>query len=131
MMADHQLNPPGTECETKRGGIFRSNLSSTWIDLGLLALGLNPKLGFGGNGAYGFDSIALSDKISVQSQIVAVINTTEYWLGFMGLGITPTNFSAAANGTSSDSKTYLSSLAEKVIPSRSYGYTAGAYYREN
>lgn len=50
----------------------------------------------------------------------------------MGLGITPTNFSAAANGTNSDRKTYLSSLAEtaKVIPSRSYGYTAGAYYRE-
>lgn len=132
MMADHQLNPPGTECETKRGGIFHSNQSSTWTDVGLFRLGLDPKLGFGGNGAYGFDSIALSDQLSVQSQTVAVINTTDYWLGFMGLGITPTNFSAAANGTNSDKKTYLSSLAEtaKVIPSRSYGYTAGAYYRE-
>lgn len=132
MMADHPLNSPGTECETKRGGIFHSNQSSTWTDVGLFALGLDPKLGFGGNGAYGFDSIALSDKLSVQSQTVAVINTTEYWLGFMGLGIIPSNFSAAANGTNSDRKTYLSSLAEtaKAIPSRSYGYTAGAYYRE-
>lgn len=51
----------------------------------------------------------------------------------MGLGITPTNFSAAANGTSTDRKTFLSSLAEtsRIIPSHSYGYTAGAYYREN
>lgn len=132
------------ECETKRGGIFHSNESSTWNETGLYALGLDPELGFGGNGDYGFDSIALSDQISVSSQTVGVINTTEYWLGFMGLGITPTNFSngatpanftngvAPGNISSADQKTFLSSLVETVglIPSHSYGYTAGAYYRK-
>ena len=133
-----------TECEKERGGIFHSNGSSTWKRTGLYALGLDPKLGFGGNGDYGFDSIALSDEISAPSQTVGVINTTEYWLGFMGLGITPTNFSngatpanfsngvPAANISSADQKTFLSSLVETVglIPSLSYGYTAGAYYRK-
>ncbi|MCJ1470921.1 hypothetical protein MMC07_009569 [Pseudocyphellaria aurata] len=131
------------ECEKKRGGIFRSDNSSTWVKASSFALGLDPELGFGGNGDYGFDSIALSEQISVPSQTIAVINTTEYWLGFMGLGITPTNFSAGAiaqnssngtpapNVTNVDQKTFLSSLVETkdLIPSHSYGYTAGAYYR--
>lgn len=133
-----------SECETKRGGIFESVNSSTWVKTSIFALGLDPNLGFSGNGDYGFDSIALSDEISVQSQTLAVFNTTEYWLGFMGLGVTPTNFSSGAiaanssngtpapNVTNVDQKTFLSSLAETkdLIPSLSYGYTAGAYYRE-
>lgn len=134
----------GSECETKRGGIFNSHNSSTWVRSGGFALGLDPELGFGGSGDYGFDTIALSEQVSVKSQTVAVINTTEYWLGFMGLGITPTNFSRgdvaanssngtpAPNVTNVDQKTFLSSLmeTEKLIPSHSYGYTAGAYYRK-
>lgn len=134
----------GSECETKRGGIFHSNNSSTWVKSGTFALGLDPSLGFGGNGEYGFDSIALSEQVSVQSQTVAVINTTEYWLGFMGLGIISTNFSSGAvaanssngtpapNVTNVDQKTFLSSLVENanLIPSHSYGYTAGAYHRK-
>ncbi|MCJ1271280.1 hypothetical protein MMC22_011180 [Lobaria immixta] len=133
----------GSECEVKRGGIFHSDNSSTWVKSGSFALGLDPQLEFGGNGDYGFDSIALSEQISVKSQAVAVINTTEYWLGYMGLGIIPTNFSSGAiaanssngtpapNVTNVDQKSFLSSLMETegLIPSHSYGYTAGAYYR--
>lgn len=62
----------------------------------------------------------------------------------MGLGITPTNFSSGATATNSsngtpapnltniDQKTFLSSLVETndLIPSHSYGYTAGAYHRK-
>lgn len=110
----------------ERGGLFRPATSSTWHALGPYALGLDPQLEFGGYGAYGFDSIALSDRISVPSQIVGVINTTDYWLGLLGLGIKPTNF------TSDDTKTFLSNMIENqsLIPSHSYGFTSGAHYRE-
>lgn len=89
-------------------------------------LGLDPQLGFTGDGKYGFDNISLSEGISVPSQVVGVINTTEYWLGFFGLGVEPTNF------TSADKPTFLDSMVEtmSLIPSHSYGYTAGAYYRK-
>ena len=115
-----------TECLTKRGGVFQSNESSTWADQGPFGLGLDPQLGFSGDGIYGFDNISLSDEISVPSQVVGVINTTDYWLGFFGLGVQPTNF------TSADKPTFLDSMVEimSLIPSHSYGYTAGAYYRK-
>ncbi|CAF9910717.1 MAG: hypothetical protein ALECFALPRED_006806 [Alectoria fallacina] len=114
-----------TECLTKRGDVFQSNESTTWADQGPFVLGLDPQLGFGGDGIYGFDNISLSDDISVPSQVVGVINTTDYWLGFFGLGVEPTNF------TSDDKPTFLDSMVETMglIPSHSYGYTAGAYYR--
>lgn len=114
-----------TECRTKRGGVFQSNESSTWADQGPFVLGLDPQLGFSGNGIYGFDNISLSNDISVPSQVVGVINSTDYWLGFFGLGVEPTNF------TSADKPTFLDNMVEtmSLIPSHSYGYTAGAYYR--
>ena len=115
-----------TQCVDKRGGVFQSNKSSTWADQGPFVLGLDPQLGFSGNAIYGFDNISLSDSISVPSQLVGVINTTDYWLGFFGLGVQPTNFSSV------DKPTFLDSMVEtmSLIPSHSYGYTAGAYYRE-
>ena len=115
-----------TECLTKRGGVFQANKSSTWANQGPFVLGLDPQLGFSGNGVYGFDNISLSDSVSVPSQVVGVINTTDYWLGFFGLGVEPTNF------TSADKPTFLDSMVEtmSLIPSHSYGYTAGANYRK-
>ena len=113
------------ECLTQRGGVFEKSHSSSWKEQGLFYLGLDPNLGFGGRGDYGLDSIALSDKISAPGQIISAINTTEYWLGYFGLGVKPTNL------TGTDLKPFLSSLVEKqsLIPSHSYGYTAGAKYR--
>ena len=115
----------GTDiCSRDRGGIFSSANSTTWSEQGVSDLGLDPDLGFGGNGTYGFDSISLNDKISTPAQIVAVINTTEYWVGFLGLGIMPTNFSGP------NVPTFLDNMVvnKSYIPSHSYGYTAGAYY---
>ncbi|MCJ1359707.1 MAG: hypothetical protein MMC33_009709 [Icmadophila ericetorum] len=111
-------------CASDRGGLFELNTSSTWQELNYYDLGLDPQLGFGGIGNYGLDNISLSDTISVPQQIVSVINTTDYWLGLFGLGVTPTNF------TNANQPTFLSSMANhSYIPSLSYGYTAGAYYR--
>ena len=99
--------------------------SSSWSPLGPYQLGLDPQLGFHGYGRYAFETISLSDSISVPSQIVAVVNSTEYWLGYLGLGVQPTNFSSIQKST------FLSSMVENqsLIPSHSYGYTAGAHYR--
>ena len=131
-------------CQTKRGGLFQRNESSTWRDQGYYNLGLDTQLGFNGNGDYGLDTISLNDQISVPSQIIGVINSTDYWNGILGLGewpsttltettsadvlpvgVKPTNF------TTVNQLTFLSSMVENrsLIPSHSYGYTAGAYYR--
>ena len=113
-----------SKCTTERGGIFSSNESSSWDEVGFSELGLDPQLEFDGFGQYGFDSVALNDEISVPSQTIGIINTTEYWLGYLGLGVKPTNF------TNVDKPTFLSSMVENqsLIPSHSYGYTAGAFY---
>jgi hypothetical protein len=72
------------------------------------------------------DTIELSDTIIVPSQIIAVVNSTDYWMGMMGLGVTETNFTSVAE------LPFLSSLVQNVslIPSHSYGFTAGAHYRK-
>ena len=116
-----------TQCLTKRGGLFLSNKSSTWDPQGTYGIGLDPQLGFDGNATYGLDSIAFGDQISVPSQIIGVINATEYFLGYFGLGVQPTNF------TSTDQPTFIDSMVENksLVPSHSYGYTAGAYYRKS
>lgn len=106
--------------------MFQSNASSTWQDAGLYELGLDPQLGFGGYAHYGYDNVDLDEHKIVPSQVVGVLNSTEYWLGFLGLGLGVTNFTGA------NKLPFLSSLVENtsIIPSHSYGYTAGAYNRE-
>ena len=111
-------------CRSKRGGLFEANISSSWQNVGGYQLGMDTQLGFTGAGTYGFDKIAISDSLSVPDQIVSVVNDTQYWLGYVGLGIKGTNF------TQENKPTLLSSLSatQDLIPS--YGYTAGASYRE-
>ena len=113
-------------CQESRGGIFQSNQSSTWTDIGYYELGFDPQLGDSGDAGYGLDFVDLSDQTNVPGQVVGVINTTEYWLGQLGLGVQASRFTGTA-----DRLTFLSSLVQNqsVIPSHSYGYTAGAYYR--
>lgn len=55
------------------------------------------------------------------SQLISVVNNTQVWVGQLGLGIQLGEWSL------------LSELAEYLgdIPSHSYGYTAGAYYRKD
>lgn len=118
--------PPAFTCRDKRGGIFYSNLSSSWESVGSYALGFDLRLGYSGNGDYGYEDIALTEDLVVPSQIVAVINSTDHWLGYMGLGIQETNF------TEVNKLSFIGSLVQNqsLIPSHSYGYTAGAYHRQ-
>ena len=115
-----------TTCESIRGGIFYSNASNTFEDYGFYELGSNPSLGDSQYGYYGLDTIALDDTISEREQIIAVINSTDLLLGQLGLGVQQTRLNSSLNILP-----FLSSLVQNdsVIPSHSYGYTAGAAYR--
>lgn len=116
-----------TVCENKRGGLFSANESTTFHPRGFYELNYDAQLGEGGYGYYGLDNIYLDDTTSVSDQIIALVNSTDHWVGSLGLGVQQTRFSGSENITP-----FLSSLIESdgLIPSHSYGYTAGAFYRE-
>lgn len=118
-------------CWNARGGVFDIAASETWRSLGTWQLGMN-QTGIGGNGDYGLDSLAFVNTVSrlttaIDNSLIAAINDTNYYQGFVGLGVTQGKF--GSNVTTP----FLSQLATGygIIPSHSYGYTAGAYYRPN
>ncbi|KAK2746987.1 hypothetical protein FQN57_002559 [Myotisia sp. PD_48] len=111
-------------CRQKRGGLFLANGSSTWLNLGRYDLGRSLQLGDGVGGTYGSDTLAVNDQIRLTDQIIAIVNTTDWWLGSLGLGITEINF------TEENKLSFISTLSQKLtVPSQSYGYTAGAHYQ--
>ena len=108
-------------CSTARGGLFYSNESTTFDDLGFYELGHDGKSQFG---YYGLDQISLNDNILATNQIVALLNTSDIWVGEIGLGVQQTRLNDTENRLP-----LLSSLVKNAsIPSNSYGYTAGASY---
>jgi hypothetical protein len=113
-------------CTSKRGGLVDFNKSSTWHSEGTFELGLDTQLGFAGDANYGLDTLEFGTTgATLKNTIIGSINTTEYLLGFFGLGDIPGNF------TNIEVSSPLSALDnESVIPSNSYGYTAGAIYRK-
>ena len=128
------IGPDGCDgtstCAQERGGLFYKGQSSTWNTTGSghYQLGFDTKLGDTGYAFYGLDNVSLSDQVSAPSQIVAILNSTEFWLGSLGLGIQSSRFEGTINHLA-----LLSNLVETegLIPSHSYGYTAGAYYRKS
>lgn len=117
-------------CITARGGVFDVSQSNSWKSLGGYQLGLNHT-GMEGNGDYGMDTISFYNNVNrqrteVDGVLIGAINTTDYYQGFIGVGVTPGQF--GANLT----LPFISQLAQTygTIPSHSYGYTAGAYYRD-
>ena len=88
--------------------------------------------GFGGHGDYGMDTISLTNAYTrrtteIQQTLIAGINDTNYYQGFIGLGPTPGKFQNAI------ALPFITQLASTfgTIPSHSYGYTAGAFYRDS
>ena len=114
-------------CASMRGGLFNPSTSSTWQPEGFFELGVDQQLGNTGYADYGLDNVTFgSTGVVLPSAIIGSINDTNYWLGYFGLGIVPGNF------TNITAISAISGLVEKegAIPSHSYGYTAGAKYRE-
>ncbi|KAI0402082.1 aspartic peptidase domain-containing protein [Xylaria palmicola] len=115
-------------CNDARGGVFNRNASKSWSPMGVWQLGLKT-IGIQANGDYGMETVVVYDSVrrwqtSLNKLLVAGINDTAAYTGFFGLGITDGNFGGVvAQGP-------LASLVQQsgIIPSHSYGYTAGAYY---
>ncbi|KAK6075120.1 eukaryotic aspartyl protease [Seiridium cupressi] len=115
-------------CTAARGNVFNISASSSWSSLGQWDVGLDY-LDQVANGDYAMETVAVHNSLtqnqtSLATQVVAAINDTDYYTGFFGLGITPGRFETTVV------QSPIAALVERdaIIPSHSYGYTAGAYY---
>jgi hypothetical protein len=120
----------GSTCAEARGGLFSPQNSTTWNDQEFFELGFQKNLNYSGNGNLGFESVGLgydsSGGPTLPDQVVAGIQTKQFFVGMFGLGPQPTNFSSFESSKPS----FMSTLkSKKIIPSLSWAYTAGAPYR--
>ncbi len=118
-------------CATARGGLFNRNTSSTWNPSGFWQLGNERNLGIFANGLYGNDTIGLgyqgSGGPTLENQVLATIGTEQFYLGMFAVNPKRTNFSGVAE---QGQASYMTTLQQQnLIPSVSFGYTAGAPYR--
>lgn len=103
------------------------NTSNSWNTLGTYDLLLESDHGFVGNGIYGLDNVSLvqdgdSDSFTLDNTLVVGMNSSSYWMGLLGIGVSKT--SMAGNR---DRESIIVNLKNQGrIPSLSYGYTAGA-----
>jgi hypothetical protein len=114
---------------------FQMNESSTWVyaprDPYVLSDATNL-FGTKNTGMYGSDTIALANKATgtsgdpIKSQTIAGILTSDFWLGTIGLGNVEIQY-----GDGSAGQSMLASMKnQSLVPSLSYGYTAGQSYCE-
>lgn len=127
-----------TDCGTFRGAYdfkgvksegFLVNSSSTWQEIGIYGMNVRDDLNYTANGLYGLDRLGLMIENSggpvLDNQVIAGVARPQIWVGMVGLGQKPANFSEFENPQIS----MISALKNKnKIPSKSYRYTAGAYY---
>lgn len=123
------------DCPDSRGVVFSPNASSTWDNVGNFALDVEKNLrnysSNWDNGNYGFDTLSLgylgSGGPTVETSVIAGLNTKDFYLGSIGLSSQPLNFTTTDNPAPS----LLGNLKTRnQIPSLSYGYSAGAPYRK-
>ena len=125
------LNVLDPACRESRGFSFNTSASTTWQEKGYYQLWIEKNLGLVGNGLYGFDSVGMGLKGDegplVDNTTISTLVTPNFWLGHIGVHAKSTNFSAFEDSVPS----YLTDLFDqKSIPSKSFGYTAGAQYRK-
>ena len=118
-----------TTCTNGRGLLFNPNASSTWSQYGFYALGAEQNLGSASNARYGNDTVGLGIQGSggpvLPDQIVAAFSTDDFYLGFIGVNPASTTLQQEQQKAS-----YLTTLKnQNMIPSLSFGYTAGNQYR--
>ena len=109
---------------------FQYNESSTWSDLGTHTLIVDSFLNISSNGKFGADNVGFgfdaSKGLTLNHSLVAGITAEPFYLGTFGLK--PANVSDVSNGPA----TLMAQLKQQnLIPSLSYGYTAGAIYRKH
>ena len=123
---------PGSvsNCVDSRGGTFSNKASHTWKDFGTWSLGeeQNIDVDQSAGGEVGWDTLGIEAQgvgpLTLDNQTILALERKDFWLGNLGLAV---RAPAYDNGTH---PSFLSALRTKnLIPSLSYGYTAGAYYR--
>ncbi|KAL8871318.1 MAG: hypothetical protein Q9174_002822 [Haloplaca sp. 1 TL-2023] len=118
-------------CANARGGLFDMNASSTWQSNGFWQLGNERNLDIFANGLFGNDTLGLgipgSGGPTLENQIMAMIGTEDFYLGMFAINPKRTNYTGI---TEQGQASYMTTLREQgLIPSVSFGYTAGAQYR--
>ncbi|KAK4623916.1 hypothetical protein CLAFUR4_06238 [Fulvia fulva] len=133
-------NPGMWNCEEERGDVFSANESSTWSTSQIgnnTYYNLNPiiesMLGLNANASYGVDTVTLGapeDGLpTLPNQLVARIASNDFWVGVLGLSPQRLNIS----GFSDPVPTLMGALSDpdnRTIPSTTWAYTAGAYYKD-
>lgn len=124
--------PPSLTCGEERGGLFNIIDSKSRKKLGNYTLELEENLGRHESGTFGLDTVALglinaTAGPSLDSQLVVGIDTNVYYNGIFGLSDQPFNVTNFTDTYPS----FLTTLKEqRLIPSLSWAYTAGAPYRK-
>ena len=119
-------------CPYDRGGLLNKNSSSTWKDAGLYSLSIEQNLGNRATGDFGWDNITFglpgsqAGNIALPNQLVAGIVNKDFFLANWGIRPDETNLTTMNNRYPSVIENLKNS---SYIPSKSWGYTAGAYYR--
>ncbi|KAI4212168.1 MAG: hypothetical protein LQ351_005037 [Letrouitia transgressa] len=118
-------------CAQSRGGLYNSNTSSTWSPKGLYQLYNGRNLGIEAVGLFGNETLALglpgSGGPTLEKQIIAGIGNEAFYLGMFGVNPKRTNYTGIADEGQASIMTSLKD--QNLIPSISFGYTAGAQYR--
>jgi hypothetical protein len=115
---------------------FQANASSTWNSIGLYDLESESYLNRTGGGEFGTDVLSINggngsstgDGVSLAGEIIGAVASKDFLLGYFGLSLQPSAFTSAANAKL---PTLQKLFQNKLIPSVSFGYTAGAYYGDS
>ena len=84
------------------------------------------------NGEFGYDQLSIRTEqggnVTLDQQVIAGVATKDFFVGSLGLSQLPINFTQPIDSRPS----LISHLKnQSLIPSLSYGFTAGASYRNN
>ena len=115
--------------------MYNYTFSSKWVSKNIYTLNLEGNLGLDNNydnGQFGYDQVSLptahQGNVTLAEQIIAGIATKDFFLGTLGLSQAPVNFTDPFDSRPS----LITNLHnQSLIPSLSYGFTAGASYRNN
>lgn len=118
-----------TICPSARGGIFNNGSSTSWKFESTVLLFQDPSL----RALLGNDTLTLgvagNTGPSLTNQVIfGIADDRKYYLGMLGLSQVSTSLAKGETGQPS----FITSLRDQhIIPSLSFGYTAGAQYRES
>ncbi|KAL8822060.1 MAG: hypothetical protein Q9191_007197 [Dirinaria sp. TL-2023a] len=127
--------PDPSNCTELRGGMYNNAKSSQWVLKNNYTLNLETNLGMtseSDSGQFGYDQMSIRTEeggnVTLDQQVLAAVLTKDFFVGSLGLSQLPINFTQPFDSRPS----FISNLKnQSLIPSSSYGFTAGASYRNN